>query len=161
MSKAVLFASALLATACGALPAAADDLGVSVGALSCDVSSTIAMVVRQKQTLRCTFHPANGGPGELYRGRIDEYGLAIGAVAAGQIVWGVLAPSTYGGVPHGALAGTYAGPGAQISIGGGVGANLLVGGTGQAISLQPVALEGHIGVNIAAGVTRVMLWPAQ
>jgi hypothetical protein len=160
MSKAVLFASALLATACGALPAVADDANVSVGALSCDVSSTIAMIVTQKQTLRCTFHPADGGPGELYRGRIDAYGFAIGAVAAGQIAWGVLAPST-DGLPHGALAGTYAGPGAQVSLGPGVGANVLVGGTGRAISLQPLALEGHMGVNIAAGVTRVMLWPAQ
>jgi hypothetical protein len=160
MSKAVLFASALLATACGALPAVADDAIVSVGALSCDVSSTIAMIVTQKQTLRCTFHPADGGPGELYRGRIDEYGFAIGAVAAGQMAWGVLAPSTYG-LPQGALAGTYAGPGAQVSLGPGAGANVLIGGTGRAISLQPLALEGHLGVNIAAGITRVMLWPAQ
>lgn len=160
MTKAVLFASALLAAACAALPAAADDLNVSVGALSCDVSSTIAMIVTQKQTLRCTFIPASGGPAELYRGRIDEYGLTIGAVAAGQLVWGVLAPSTYG-APRGALAGTYAGVGASAALGPGVSANVLVGGTGQAISLQPVALEGHLGVNIAAGVTRVVLWPAQ
>jgi hypothetical protein len=42
MSKGGLFASALLVGASGALPAAAEQ-GVNAGALSCQVSSAIAM----------------------------------------------------------------------------------------------------------------------
>ena len=57
------------------------------------------------------------------------------------MVWGVLAPSS--GVPHGALAGTYGGVGAQASAGAGLGANLLVGGTGRAFSLQPLTVGGR------------------
>jgi hypothetical protein len=39
----------------------------------------------------------------------------------------------------------------------GLGANVLVGGTGQAFSLQPLSLEGETGINIAAGVLAVTL----
>ncbi|HKN27616.1 MAG TPA: DUF992 domain-containing protein, partial [Roseiarcus sp.] len=56
------------------------------------------------------------------------------------------------------LAGTYVGVGAQATAGAGVGANVLVGGSGRAFSLQPVSIEGQTsGINIAAGVTTVTL----
>ena len=38
-----------------------------------------------------------------------------------------------------------------------LGANLLVGGTGRAFSLQPLSVEGMTGLNIAGGVTQVTL----
>ena len=63
-------------------------------------------------------------------------------------------------VPHGALAGHYAGVGADASVGAGLGANVLVGGTGRAFSLQPLSIEGETGLNIAAGVTTVTLTAA-
>jgi hypothetical protein len=63
-------------------------------------------------------------------------------------------------VQPGALAGTYAGAGAEATAGVGLGANVLVGGSGKAFSLQPISVEGQVGVNIAAGVTRVTLAPA-
>ena len=67
----------------------------------------------------------------------------------------MIAPAT--GLPHGALSGTYTGVGAQASAGAGVGANVLVGGTGRAFSLQPVSVQGQTGLNIAGGVTTVTL----
>jgi hypothetical protein len=78
-------------------------------------------------------------------------------VNQGRLVWGVIAPSA--GIPRGALSGTYTGIGAQATAGAGVGANVLVGGTGRAFSLQPVSLEGQTGLNIAGGVTTVTLLP--
>jgi hypothetical protein len=111
----------------------------------------------QKQTMRCEFRASNGII-QRYNGQIAEYGVALGCVQAGHLVWGVLAATQ--GIPSGALAGTYAGVGAQASAGVGVGANILVGGTGRAFSLQPLSVEGQIGVNIAAGVTTVTLTPA-
>ena len=128
-----------------------------VGRLSCDVSAGVGMILMQKQTLRCLFTPANGGAPEPYLGRIDEYGVALGAVGQGHLVWGVLAPSV--GVPRGALSGTYFGVGAEASAAAGVGANVLVGGTGRAFSLQPISVEGQVGLNIAGGVTTVTLLP--
>jgi Protein of unknown function (DUF992) len=128
---------------------------VKVGVLSCDVSAGVGMILVQKQSISCTFTPSNGGPADVYTGHIDQFGVALGAVAQGQLIWGVLAPSS--GVPHGALAGTYTGVGAEATAGAGVGANLLVGGTGRAFSLQPLSIEGQTGVNVAAGITTVTL----
>ena len=128
---------------------------MKVGTLTCDVSAGIGMLITQKQTMICSFDPANGGPPDKYTGRIEQFGLALGAVQQGTMVWGVLAPSS--GVPHGALAGTYGGVGAQATAGAGLGANLLVGGTGRAFSLQPLTVQGQSGLNFAAGVTTLTL----
>ena len=130
-----------------------------IGTLSCDVSAGVGMILVQKQTLRCAFNPDAGGPPDLYVGRIDEFGVALGAVQQGHLIWGVIAPAT--GVPHGALAGTYAGVGAEATAGVGLGANALVGGTGRAFSLQPISVEGQTGLNIAAGITTVTLTSVQ
>jgi len=128
-----------------------------IGRLSCDVSAGVGMILMQKQTMRCLFTPANGAPPEPYLGRIDEFGVALGTVGQGHLVWGVIAPAA--GVPMGALSGTYVGVGAEATAGAGVGANVLVGGTGRAFSLQPVSVEGQVGLNIAGGVTTVTLLP--
>ena len=159
MTKTLFVASAILACACGALPAAAQNGTVKAGALSCDVSAGIGLILTQRQTLRCAFLPADGGPANSYTGRIDEYGVALGGVAAGHLIWAVFAPAS--GMPRGALAGTYAGVGAEATAGVGVGVNVLVGGTGRAFSLQPVSVEGQVGVNVAAGVTTVTLASAR
>ena len=151
---------AFLAAAIGlsaATPAAAQQLATQVGTLACDVSAGVGMILEQKQSMRCIFTPSNGAPPEPYLGRIDQFGLALGAVQQGQLVWGVLAPAS--GVPRGALSGTYAGLGAQATAGVGLGANVLVGGTGRAFSLQPLSVEGQTGLNIAGGVTTVTLMP--
>lgn len=132
--------------------------GSKVGVLSCDVSAGVGMFLFQKQTMICTFKPDAGGPPDNYTGQIAEYGVAIGAVAAGHLVWGVVAADS--GVPKGALAGTYAGVGAQATAGVGVGANALIGGTGRSFSLQPLSVEGQTGINIAVGVATVTLTPA-
>ena len=137
-------------------PAAAQS-GTQVGTLSCDVSAGIGMILTQKQTMTCMFKPANGGPPEPYLGRIDTFGFALGAVNQGQLIWGVIASTS--GFPRGALSGTYSGVGAQATAGAGVGANVLVGGTGNSFSLQPVSIQGQTGLNVAAGVTTITLLP--
>jgi hypothetical protein len=130
---------------------------VKVGTLTCDVSAGLGLIITQKQTMTCSFASDAGGPPDLYTGSIDQFGLALGAVNQGTLVWGVIAPAS--GVPHGALAGTYVGVGAQATAGAGLGANALVGGTGRAFSLQPLAVQGQTGVNVAAGVTTLTLRP--
>jgi hypothetical protein len=151
---AVLSVVAMVALLVAATEAVAQS-GVKIGTLSCDVSRGVGLFVVQKQTLTCQFQPDAGGPPDLYTGQISEYGIALGQVNAGHLIWGVLAPST--GVPKGALAGTYAGVGVQASAGVGAGANVLIGGTGRSFSLQPLSVEGQTGVNIAGGITTVSL----
>ncbi len=138
-----------------ATPSLAAQSSTKVGVLQCDVSAGIGMILMEKQRMRCAFQPDRGGLPELYNGRIEEFGIALGEVAAGHLVWGVIAPAS--GVPQGALAGSYSGVGAEATLGVGLGANALVGGTGRAFSLQPLSVEGQIGINVAAGVTSVSL----
>jgi hypothetical protein len=139
-----------------ALTSAAAHAQVSgqVGTLNCDVSRGIGLFVVEKQKLNCVFTD-NSGAVQNYTGSIDQFGVALGEVSGGHLVWGVVAAAS--GVPVGALAGTYAGVGANASIGLGAGANVLVGGTGRAFSLQPLSVEGQEGINIAGGITTVTL----
>ncbi len=147
-------AASLTALASSPVPA---QTNVQAGTLTCDVSAGIGLILTQKQTMTCSFLPVAGGPPDLYTGRIDEFGVAIGAVQQGTLIWGVLAPTS--GVPRGALAGSYVGVGAQATAGVGLGANALIGGTGRAFSLQPLSVQGQTGVNIAGGVITVTLTP--
>jgi hypothetical protein len=150
---------ACLACAIALTPFGANAESTQIGTLSCDVSKGIGMFVVEKQKLTCVFTKDKGGKSDIYTGSIDEYGVAIGEVAAGgHLIWGVLAATS--GLPAGALAGTYSGVGANASVGLGAGANILVGGSGRAFSLQPISVEGQEGINIAGGVTTVTLSPA-
>ena len=139
-----------------ALDASAQD-STQIGTLACDVSRGIGMFVVEKQTLSCAFRNRDGSV-DNYTGSIDQFGVELGEVARGHLVWGVIAATS--GVPAGALAGTYAGVGANASIGAGAGTNILVGGSGNAFSLQPISVEGQVGINIAGGVTTVTLTDA-
>ncbi len=149
-----LCGGALLALLLASAPAAAQSQA-KVGTLSCDVSAGIGLFIVQKQSMSCTFTPDRGGVISHYTGQIVEYGIALGAVERGRLVWGVIAATE--GIASGALAGSYAGVGAEATAGLGLGANVLVGGTGRAFSLQPLSIEGQVGVNLAAGVTTLTL----
>lgn len=148
----------ILGCAAAFIPFDASAESAQIGMLACDVSKGIGMFVVEKQKLSCTFKQDNGGNTDNYTGSIDEFGIALGEVASGHLIWGVVAATS--GLPAGALAGTYAGVGANASVGPGAGANILVGGTGRAFSLQPISVEGQEGINFAGGVTTVTLNPA-
>ena len=75
--------------------------------------------------------------------------------AGAAIAWAVLAPTTQLGA--GALAGTYAGVSADAAAGLGVGANALVGGSNNTVTLQPLSVEGQVGVSVALGVSALTL----
>ena len=46
------------------------------------------MILMQKQTMTCVFTPASGSSPEPYLGRVDEFGVALGAVNEGHLVGG-------------------------------------------------------------------------
>ncbi len=152
------FVARILACAFAFIPFAASADSAQIGTLACDVSKGIGMFVVEKQKLTCTFKHDKAASVDNYTGSIDQYGIAIGEVDSGHLIWGVVAATS--GLPAGALAGTYGGVGANASVGPGAGANILVGGTGRAFSLQPISVEGQEGINFAGGVTTVTLNPA-
>jgi hypothetical protein len=59
------------------------------------------------------------------------------------------------------LSGTYAGASAEATVGAGLGANVLVGGSNRSVALQPVSVQGQAGLNVAAGVTQLELRAAR
>ena len=81
----------------------------------------------------------------------------MGIPAGGVMTWLVLAQTS--AVPHGALTGKFVGASGDASLGVGVGANVLVGGTKKAVSLQPLSVTGQVGANLALGVAGMTLTP--
>ena len=132
-------------------PAQAD---VRVGVMTCDMDSGFGYVLGSSRDLHCTFVPAAGTP-EHYAGTILKFGVDIGYMQNAVIVWTVVAPTV--SLPPGSLTGTYGGATGSVTVGVGVGANVLMGGSSQTISLQPVSIEGGTGLNVAGGLASVSL----
>jgi len=126
---------------------------VEAGALQCR-GSTTSFVVGSVTELNCTFVPSAGGPTESYMARMKRAGLDIGINQQVAITWGVFAPTR---LRRGELAGTYAGGAASATLGVGVGANALWGGSDNTVSLQPVSVQGQTGLSAAAGVASLQL----
>jgi hypothetical protein len=140
-----------------AIPAQAADR-TKVGTLNCDISGGLGLIVTSKKDVTCMFTPAAAGPREVYVGSISKFGLDLGATNGGEMVWAVFAPSNR---RFGALAGEYGGASAEATVGAGLGANVLVGGTDRTVALQPVSVQGQTGLNVAVGVTGLRLRPAR
>jgi hypothetical protein len=51
----------------------------------------------------------------------------------------------------------YVGASAEVTVGGGIGANILVGGSYRTVELQPLSVQEQTGINIAAGVAEIEL----
>jgi hypothetical protein len=131
-------------------------VGVKVGVLTCNVGGGSGFVFGSTKELSCTF--SGKGRVEHYVGTISKYGIDIGYLTSGVILWAVLAPTH--NPPPDALAGDYGGLTAGVSAGVGAGANLLVGGSSHQISLQPFSVGDEKGVNLAAGIAALTLKPA-
>ena len=145
-------AAAFLAVA---MPARAAN--VEVGVLTCNVSGGLGFVFGSSKDLYCVFT----GPRirEHYHGSIDKFGIDLGFTKKSKIVWTVLAPTNDPG--PGALAGNYGGVSAEASVGLGVGANALLGGSRNSFALQPLSVQGQEGLNVAVGITGLHLRPEE
>ncbi|MFT4098521.1 MAG: DUF992 domain-containing protein [Rhodoblastus sp.] len=147
----LLLASGLVA--CAAFPAHAANT-TRVGALECDVSGGVGMVITSSKALDCWFF-RDDGAAEHYVGTITRFGVALGATGPGHLDWAVFAPTV--GLHSGELAGDYGGVGASATAGVGLAANALIGGSGRAFNLQPFSVQAQVGVDVAAGVTSMTL----
>ena len=136
-------------------PAAMAQQGrVAAGSLTCDVSAGFGVIVGSRKAVNCTFAPSQPGPVEYYTGTITKIGVDIGVTNASVIVWLVYAPT---GRPVGALQGSYVGATGEATVGVGLGANVLIGGSNQTVALQPVSVQGQQGLNVAGGVAELAL----
>jgi hypothetical protein len=155
MVAALVGAAALVAAA--TVPADAQPRRVQVGTLACSISAGIGLVVASQRNVSCNFQP-DGGPPEAYAGTITRIGVDVGFTTGGAMVWGVFADTNrYAGM----LSGTYAGATAEATVAAGLGANVLVGGSNRSVALQPLSVQGQVGLNVAAGVGALELHMAQ
>lgn len=155
MSKIWLSAIALASIVATTLPASAQNRGVRAGGLTCRSGTTVGMIIGSRQNLRCTFHSNRTGKNYSYTGTIRRFGLDVGITSGARFAWAVFAPVSH--VGRQSLRGNYVGASGSASFGPGVGANVLIGGSNNTISLQPLSVEGRTGVNLALGVANLSL----
>lgn len=129
-----------------------------VGVLTCHVAAGGGFIIGSKKNLTCAFDPSDGitAVRESYAGEITKYGIDIGVTEGTIIKWLVLAPTTE--YPPRALAGTYVGATGEATLGVGLGANALVGGSDKTIALQPISVQAQTGLNLAIGAAKLTLY---
>jgi hypothetical protein len=128
-----------------------------VGLLRCNVSPSVGLIITSSKSLACRFG-RHDFPPEFYVGTISSFGVALGATGPGHLVWAVFA-ATPSLNPY-ALAGSYGGATANVTLGLGAGANALIGGSGDSIALQPLSINAQSGVAVTAGISSLVLQPA-
>jgi hypothetical protein len=131
---------------------------VHAGVLECQGGENVGHVVTSTTSLDCIFHSEGHSP-QPYLATVHRYGVDLGITAETRMAWAVSAPADRFG--HGELAGHYDGVGANASVGVGFGGHFLIGGPQNAYVLQPIGLQGQIGMNVAAGATDLELTPVR
>jgi len=161
MRRSLLVAGLAAAALAGSLRCAdaqAPMARVQVGVHECRGGTSIGFIVGSVTNLGCVLR-VEGVPEDRYVATIRKVGLDLGITEETALAWGVFAPVARLG--SGDLAGTYAGAQGSASFGVGAGGNVLVGGSNNSIALQPLSLQGQIGVNIAAGLESLELRPGR
>jgi len=131
---------------------------LEVGTLECSLSASVGLIVGSQRNVNCVFRGGPNGPVENYIGTLTRVGIDIGVTSGGVIIWTVFASTNrYSGM----LAGTYVGASAETSIAAVLGANVLVGGSNRTVALQPLSVQGQVGLDIAAGVGQLELHPVR
>ncbi|MGX9429767.1 MULTISPECIES: DUF992 domain-containing protein [Bradyrhizobium] len=131
---------------------------VRVGVLECRGGASVGFIVGSVTHLGCVLR-AEGVPEDRYIATIQKVGLDIGITEETALAWGVYAPVSR--IGPGDLSGNYAGAQGSATLGVGVGGNVLVGGSNNSIALQPLSLQGQVGLNVAAGLASLELRPGR
>lgn len=132
---------------------------VEVGGLTCRSTGAVGYVVGATLNLECLFAPSAGGPTHRYVGVVRRIGVDLGVTQGVSLGWIVFAPT--GAIHPGDLAGNYGGVQGNVSVGVGVGANALVGGSNNTFALQPVSAQAQTGLNVSAGLEGLELRAAE
>ena len=131
---------------------------VQVGVLECRGGASIGFIVGSVTNLGCVLR-VDGMPEDRYIATIRKVGVDLGITQESALAWGVFAPSARLG--PGDLSGNYAGAQGSAAVGVGAGGNVLVGGSNNSIALQPLSVQGQVGLNVAAGLESLELRPGR
>ena len=129
---------------------------VQVGILECRGGASIGFIVGSVTNLGCVLR-VDGMPEDRYVATIRKVGVDLGITEESALAWGVYAPVSRLG--PGDLSGNYAGAQGSAAVGVGAGGNVLVGGSANSIALQPLSVQGSVGLSVAAGLESLELRP--
>jgi hypothetical protein len=150
IAAAAIFAGALSTTAF-----AQEIKRTELGLLECTVEGGVGMLLGSSKKMTCEYTHTDDTI-EKYTGKIDKLGLDIGVTGESYMKWIVFTPLG-NAVGDYALSGVYRGVSAEASLGIGLGANALIGGSDKQIGLQPLSIEGKTGLNLAVGLAAMTL----
>jgi Protein of unknown function (DUF992) len=131
---------------------------VRVGVLECRGGASVGFIVGSVTHLGCVLR-AEGIPEDRYVATIRKVGLDLGITQESLLAWAVYAPVARLG--QGDLSGDYAGAQGSAAIGVGLGGNVLVGGSANSIALQPLSVQGQVGLSVSAGLESLELRPGR
>jgi hypothetical protein len=131
---------------------------VQVGVLECRGGASVGFIVGSVTHLGCVLR-TEGMPEDRYVATIRKVGLDLGITQESALAWGVFAPVARLG--PGGLSGDYVGAQGSATLGVGVGGNVLVGGSANSIALQPLSVQGQVGISVAAGLESLELRPGR
>jgi len=116
---------------------------VELGTLECFVDEGTGFLIGSSKDISCIFTSVgNAEETDNYFGVINKLGLDIGKTEQSYISWLVIAPN-FSEFKRGFLQGD--------------GANVLVGGSGQTLALQPLSVQTQEGLNLAVGIAEIEL----
>jgi hypothetical protein len=153
-AQAVPAALIALLTWSGATPAQAQSR-FQIGSLTCRLGPSVGLIAGSRQRMQCRFVNATDRRVESYAGTVTRFGLDLGITVGGVMRWSVLTRTRR--IGRGTLAGHYVGASGDVSLGVGIGAKALIGGSRRTTVLQPLSVSGRVGANIAAGVAGLTL----
>ena len=130
---------------------------VQLGVLECRGGATVGFIVGSVTNLGCVLR--GNGYEDRYVATIRKVGLDIGITQETALAWAVYAPVAR--LAAGDLSGEYAGVQGSASVGVGLGGNVLVGGSANSIALQPLSVQGQVGLSVAAGLESLELRPGR
>ena len=143
------FRLVLLALA-AALPLAAAPAFAQGGSseLRCTQAGGFGFIITSNRKVTCTYYRQDGAV-EFYTGVFDRVGLDAGPTNAVRLAFLVSVP---GPITTGALAGGFAGLGAQVTLGSGLGADSFAGGVAGRAILTLIRNESLTGLNVNGGL---------
>ena len=152
----ISFSAAIVVAALAAsVSGASAQSRVEAGVLECR-GETSNFILGSVTEMGCLYRPApHAGPVQRYRATIRRVGVDIGLTGEQALAWGVFAPTVQIGL--GDLSGNYGGVAAGASVGVGVGANALIGGSNNSFALQPLSVQGSTGLAVNAGIANLEL----
>lgn len=136
-------------TAIAAISFASAQSRVKSGVLECRGGASIGLIVGSSSMMTCVYRGDDRFE-DRYVAIVRKVGLDLGVTNNVSMAWGVFNPT--GRIGPGDLVGNYSGVSGSASIGIGLGANALLGGSNNTVALQPLSVQGQTGLNIQAGL---------